>query len=144
MSAYVVSDNHINELVRFIDSRFYQSMGYLQRIMLKNNVDTLTLSGDKLFEAIGQELLKENYLSVNHRYLHLDILGKAHKFHYRPELGKAKLKPVVILKLVNCLDYQSCEHEGWPESAACKILESIKSHAIHQLEGYDAAPWGIN
>lgn len=141
MSAYVVSDNHINELVRFIDSRFYQNKSYLQILL----PDLCLIKDDKLFfERIGQELLKENYFSVNHRYLHLDILGKAHKFNYRPELGKAKLSPVVILKLINCLDYQSCEHEGWETSAACKILESIKSHAINQLEGYDAAPWGIN
>jgi len=140
MSAYVVSDNHINELVRFIDSRFYYNMGYLQRVM----PELVFLKDDKLFEAIGQELLKENYLSVNYRYKDNEAMTKAHKFKYVPNLGKATLTPVEILKLVNCLDYQSCEHEGWKSSAAYKILSSIKSYAINQLDGYDAAPWGIN
>lgn len=143
MSAYVVSDNHINELMRFIDSRFFLSMGYIQMLM----PETLNLSGDKLFEAIGQELLKENYLSVNHRYMVRMGRSKkdmAHAFNYYPKLGNSKLRPVAILKLVKCLDYQSCEHEGWEESRAYKILECIKNNAIGQLEGYSEAPWGIN
>jgi hypothetical protein len=137
MSAYVVSDNHINELMRFIDSRFFLSMGYIQRLM----PETYSLSGEKLYQAIGQELLKENYLSVNRRYKESD---KVHKFDYFPKLGNGNLKPVEILKLVKCLEYQSCEHEEWENSVANKILKTITCNAIERLDGYDEASWGVN
>ena len=39
--------------------------------------------------------------------------------------------------------YQSNEHEGWLESSACKICETVIDKLISQLNGYEQAPWGI-
>ena len=141
MSAYVVSDNHINELIRFIDTRFYLNKSYLQRVI----PEIAFIRDDKLFfERVGQELLNENYRSVNYRYKNSEDEEKCHKFSYKEKLGEKKLKPVEILKLVACLDYQSCETDNWETTRAYKILESIKSFAINQLDGYNEASWGIN
>lgn len=141
MSAYVVSDNHINELIRYIDSRFYLNKSYLQRVI----PELAFIRDDRLFfEKVGQELLNENYRSVNYRYKNSEDEYKCHKFTYKEKLAEKKLKPVEILKLVACLDYQSCETNDWETTRAYKILESIKSFAINQLDGYNEASWGIN
>jgi hypothetical protein len=51
------------------------------------------------------------------------------------------LKPVQILKMLNCLEYQSCEADDWEKSTAFNLLEAIRRAAIRQLPGYDDAPW---
>jgi hypothetical protein len=51
---------------------------------------------------------------------------------------------VEALKLIACLDYQSCEHEGWKDSEAFRILEGLKDALINQLAGYSAASWEWN
>jgi hypothetical protein len=48
-----------------------------------------------------------------------------------------------IIKLCHHYAYQSCEHPGWEASAACKLVRAIEAHAVRDLPGYDAAPWGL-
>jgi hypothetical protein len=51
---------------------------------------------------------------------------------------------VQIIKAVRCLEYQSCEHPGWEESAACRLLRAIiGDDATRNLPGYDEAEWQI-
>jgi hypothetical protein len=51
---------------------------------------------------------------------------------------------VQIVKAARCLDYQSCEHRGWPESEAFKILQAITdAHPSRDMPGYDEAQWEI-
>lgn len=48
-----------------------------------------------------------------------------------------------IIKLCHHYAYQACEHPGWETSAACKLVRAIEAHAVLDLPGYDAAPWGL-
>lgn len=50
--------------------------------------------------------------------------------------------PVTILKLCDCLEYQSCETEDWEETPAHELLQRIRKAAIRTLPGYEDAPWG--
>ena len=47
------------------------------------------------------------------------------------------------LKLMVCLDYQSCEYKGWQKSKARRRLEYYMSRAIRELPGYSEALWSI-
>ena len=53
------------------------------------------------------------------------------------------LSPVAILKLIDSLEYQSCESDDYEQTVAYKSLQSIRKSAIHALEGYEDAEWSI-
>jgi hypothetical protein len=58
------------------------------------------------------------------------------------EAYRLRLLPAVaLLKLCDCLDYQSCETEDWKQTAAHELLELIRGAAICALPGYEKAPW---
>jgi chitodextrinase len=87
------------------------------------------------------ELMKENYNSVNYRY----VLNDTPTTFNFIDLDNAKeLTPVETIKAVDCLNYQSCEHPTWEKSKAYKFLKEVKYSAINNLPGYDEAEWGIN
>jgi hypothetical protein len=54
-----------------------------------------------------------------------------------------RLNPVSILKLCDCLEYQSCETEDYNETVAYRLLNVIRRAAIRILPGYDDAKWEI-
>ena len=104
-------------------------------------------------DKLGRELWGENLKSVEARYP--DCVGKPenrpgpvgevleeYTFALR-KFASASPDPVWTLKQIRCLQYQSCEHEGWHESMAHAVLESLTSFAISYLDGYEDAPWGI-
>lgn len=121
MSAFICNNHHISILAAYaVNHRVHGVEGW----------------GHK---QIGALLHAENVKSVNHRY------GSRSQevFAFDNSALIKMLKPVAIIKAANCLDYQSCEHEGWKFSRAKVIVEAIISHAITRLEGYEAAAWEI-
>ena len=136
MSAFVVSTGHINAILNWANQqrdviRFYIP-GTDRRYYSSNQADDLT--------AIGELLLTENVRSVNHRYQ--EKCGQD-AFGFRPNIHQ-HLKPIEVIKLCNCLRYQSCEHPEWEQSFANKVLDTIISYAIYKLPGYDKAPWTVD
>lgn len=134
MSAYVVSQKHINVLVNFTQRPDFKQ--WHRQIYMPGRDDVIDFPGPAM---VGQILLDENYRSVNARYGEKE---EAEKFLYVPSAERTPL--VVIFKAVSCLDYQSCETDDWKDTLAYKILQMIKEHAITQLPGYEQAPWGID
>jgi hypothetical protein len=128
MSAFLCSDNHIRALIRAAQA-WSSEIHYVH-------------SGFQTWQEIAQELVNENYRSLNYRYR--DEEGEPHQITYtmKDEMQRP-LDPIVILKLCNCFDYQACETPDWEQSRAFKILQSIKDYAIRKLPGYNDAPWGI-
>jgi len=47
--------------------------------------------------------------------------------------------PLVVLKAIACLEYQSCEHPGWLDSEARVFCQALRRVAITALPGYSAA-----
>jgi hypothetical protein len=91
-------------------------------------------------DRIGQMLMRENRLSVNHRYNENEV---EEIYTFTPVKGTVRVNPVVILKAIACLEYQSCEHPGWEGSEAHAFCEALRKRMIHRLPGYDEAPWEI-
>ena len=154
MSAFIVDAGHIDYLVSAV--RLYQvdrasgaarteaAARYTSpanRWVPVAMIDVYMMSNTEL----GRELLRENLASVAHRYgadLTPDELGTPEAYEYRPT--KLALSPVQILKAVQCLEYQSCEHTGWSESLSCDILERLKSEATRRLPGMSEALWAVS
>jgi hypothetical protein len=55
-------------------------------------------------------------------------------------------RPTLVegFKLLDCYEYQSCEHEGWDSSIARRICRDLRSRLTGALPGYDEAPWGLD
>lgn len=95
------------------------------------------LSPETASEA-GSMLWVENRASVNYRYGENEPNPE-----YRYERFRGKIDPVQVLKALDCLEYQSCEHPGWETSAAKRFCESLRRLAIGHLPGYEKAMWRI-
>lgn len=120
MSAFICSDLHINTIVTWA-------------------VENQALPYDITPEAAAAALYSENVKSVNYRY---NERTKRTGFVYTPvDIGGRTAAEIV--KLCHCLDYQSCEHKGWPRSKAKHILNCIIDRAVTRLPGYGQAEWSI-
>jgi len=90
-------------------------------------------------DLLATILYRENVRSVRHRYPN-DAFEALERLTIGGN-GRQIADPVQILKLCQCLEYQSCETPDWEQSTAYKILQSIMSAAIGDLPGYKEAAW---
>lgn len=135
MSAFVVSDKHINSMLSFIRSE--NRYGFI--VCHDNKTFSFDLNDNESAKELGQILLDENYRSVNHRY-HGDE-AEPHKLAFK---RVSVISPVQMLKCIQCLNYQSCETDDWDDTLAYKVLRCMSSIAIGKLDGYEEAAWGID
>ena len=134
MSAYLVSKAHIDALVTAA-----RNLGDFGWYYDDGSADSWRFARELDPSEIGQMLWTENNTSVNDRYSE-DEIPPAYEFK-----RTRTLDPVVILKAIRCLNYQSCEHDGWKESEAHAFLEALTISMIHNLDGYDEAPgWDLS
>lgn len=143
MSAFLVSKKHIDFLV---------SAAYLWgRTNLRQYLPRELAEKDLTASDVGRLLWRENLLSVAHRYDGVagfeETPGAIEKSiaTYRHAIDlNAPSQALKVIKAIQCLEYQSCEHDGWEPSAAHHFCRALLSEAIRNLPGYDAAPWGID
>ena len=129
MSAFVVSDSHINAIVRW-------SCEHNITIWHGNPSNKFSVAGNE--QQTAELLFAENVKSVNYRYKESsDTTGIIY------DLFAPTLLPIEVIKACDCLEYQSCEHPEWDESLACKLLKEIQRTAITGLAGYGKARWEI-
>ncbi len=144
MSAFIVSHDHIDALLTYAIQNqisFWNPEEKTRTTIMRDNA-----------EEIGRILLQENETSVRYRYNDFDTddlpgtVGEtAATYAYRPFFSFPRaLTAVGVLKAVQCLEYQSCEHPEWEASLAWRICQDLKSSAIHDLPNYDRAEWEIN
>ncbi|MEI8333640.1 MAG: hypothetical protein WCH74_07280 [Chloroflexota bacterium] len=98
-------------------------------------------------DVIGEMLTAECVASVRHRYrddAHATLPGpivpywEAPYRHVRP---RRRPTAVEALKLIDCYEYQSCEHPGWLTSEAHAAIAALRDRIIGCLDGYADAPW---
>ena len=128
MSAFIVSDTHINSLVRYA-SRFNV------RAFHGNPMAMFKVKDNE--QATAELLLAENVKSVNYRYRDNEVMT----ITYDP--AAPILTIIQAIKAAQCLHYQSCEHSDYEDSIAFKLIEAIITDAIPRLEGYESAQWAI-
>lgn len=134
MSAFIVSDTHINSLVRYA-SRHKLSVYFNRQLGFPFGKERLNAHDNE--QAIAQILLDENVRSVNYRYRDNEVMSITY------DRGAPILTAIQAIKAAQCLRYQSCECDDFEESIAFKLIEAIIADAIPRLEGYDSAQWAI-
>lgn len=131
MSAFQVSNAHINALVR---ARAVASKG--------NN--WMRLESEMTDTDLGRMLLRENMASVACRYAHKGFTVDEFELSaYRASRPAREFSVVELLKALDCYEYQACEHNGWKGSRAATFCADLRTALIKCLPGYDDAPWGI-
>jgi hypothetical protein len=86
-------------------------------------------NGPKTADLLGQDLLNENFASVNYRY---DEEEPVPEYHWTPvaEVQEEQLPAHVLLQILNaahCYDYQTCEHPAWSDSRAFWVSQAIQA-----------------
>lgn len=124
MSAYIVSYKHIDAILTAYATTPWTN-GKTEEDLTK----------------LGRLLLAENVRSVAHRYGELPETSTATEYVFKEQ--SKTLKPVAIIKLCDCLEYQSCETEDYYQTDAWVKLKSIHGSFISLLPDYEEAAWSI-
>ncbi len=133
MSAFLVSDNHIDTLITFA-----------ARKRITFSIDNRQLDARIVEDAndIGQILVNQNVRSVNARYSENDIVDE-YIFRDVGLQNQHVANIVQILKACDCYDYQACETDDYRNTTAASIIDRIRSYAIHSLPGWEEAEWAL-
>lgn len=146
MSAYICDPEHFGILAAYA----------AQNRCAIREWDRHTHSDNEILEAqrVASGLALENIRSVAARYPHdqdgerpgpclkdADIVEAAAIYAGYFLAHPQSITPVQILRLIDCLDYQSCETDNWPQTLAFRQLNWIRGAAIGRLPGYDDAAW---
>jgi hypothetical protein len=97
-------------------------------------------------DEVGQVLRRENATSLFWRYGHRadGMVGDDHlDGHYRFHGVEAPLDDGAVLTAVRCYAYQSCEHDGWPDSEACRLVDELSERIIERHGGVEP-PYGFD
>lgn len=124
MSAFIVSDTHINSLVRYA-SRHKLSVYFNRQLGFPFGKERLNVYDNE--QAIAQILLDENVKSVNYRYRDNEVMSITY------DRAAPILTAIEAIKAAQCLRYQSCEHSDYEDSIAFKLIEAIITDAILAL-----------
>lgn len=146
MSAFFVSKKQIDTIIRaalvrevalyltWNGTAGYQKHGAGRSYMEHNVAD-----------QVGRMLWAENLRSMKDRYPNDDYTGEEMDVEtYRYPAFTRPVDPVTALKLVNCLQYQSCECDDWEETEACHFLRALSACLVTTLPGYNEAPWSLD
>jgi hypothetical protein len=130
MSAFIVSKKHIDALGAFAIRPEYgaQPSYYFKNQLCR--IDLPDYAGQVLWDGTSNRLITGMMIVIK---------PENYTFDYT-----ARSPPAVqIIKLCNCLDYQSCETPDWKDTRAYALLDNIRERAIRELPGYDNAPWDL-
>ena len=138
MSAYIVSDDHINVVVSYFagrgDGGLWAKFGKAYDYVTPDNA-----------HLIAYELHRENVRSVNDRYRETGT-DELYEFKYLPHV-KDVYSPLEIAGALDGLEYQSCESTDYCESDAWSILCNMRKHLLRQMaerELGDETIWTID
>ena len=134
MSAFLVSEKHVLAVAN----------EYVCRVHLGGR--RRTDGGDyTMIMDVAKVLWSANVKSVNTRYNGTSRRGR---INIRNLDLSVWYSGGAVLKLVDCIDYQSCEFDGWDDSKARAMLTILEYDLVHSgasRDGrdYNNAEWGI-
>lgn len=173
MSAFMLSDENFDAIAATLAGWYRNSErhGYDMKQALGEIVKILRTSArdkalrptlDKQDSVVAllklwvEELNHANAVSVNYRYSHHSAESMQQVFGipkdsatgYKCNILRGKrLSIIQLVKVLHCLDYQSCEPNNWRESELAKELAAVTNETaqlyVRTCAEYDAAKWGI-
>jgi hypothetical protein len=126
MSAFIVSDEHLNYLISYASDR---------RVGWWDGTARRYVFGCE--QEVFNKLFRANMESVNERYSE-NTPPMPSKFVWRGDTTA-----IQVLKGCSCFDYQACEVKDYDQTEAARIVNEIRSSAIRSLRGYEEAEWEI-
>ena len=139
MSVFLVNENHINTIVSYFITPVTDN-----KLQVKVNGQWKAISlEDGSADALAKVLWDENAQSVANRY-NEKIELKEYKFQFFPEVHRA-YSAGEIAKALDCLEYQSCESEGFSQSEAREIILAMRKHLLREIyqQESDEYDWEI-
>ena len=150
MSAYLCNTQHIAALAAFASTTFskYPGGGHISALH-----DWRGSSNIETAQRVAVELAKQNIRSLAARYPN-DLSGdrpgpagmtddvyetECTKYAYEYMRRPTGLKPLDIISMCKCYEYQSCESEDWTDTLAHRQIQWIIGEALRQIPGYDNA-----
>lgn len=144
MSCYICDDRHITALAAYAVEQAGVHRGAIFATLSADDRERFDDETD--IEVLASLLHRENVASFRARYQgrHESSIGPyTYKHADVLAVRVGAFSAVQIIKAAHCFDYQACEHDGWADSFACKVIKAIVDHATRQLPGYNEAAWGI-
>lgn len=133
MSAFVVSDKHIEYIMAYAQSRSDELRWHGEQFDLR-------IPGN--LDRWASCLMNTNIRSVNERYGDADPDRVLTLSPYA--LAQKRIEIPQLLKALDCYDYQACELTGYRESPAAKFVNYLRQQAITEIPGYKQAEWEIS
>lgn len=138
MSAYVVTDKQISAILQGVYGATHAGFN-VWSCMVDSDSYHFVMGADLSHQQEANLLMSENIRSVNHRYNDNEkLVGKV-----LLDRDAKPLPVLTVLKLIDNLEYQSCECDDWEQTEAYKLLCRYRKILIHKLPGYDETPWGL-
>ena len=135
MSAYLVEESKIANIVSYAAAK--RHLGYFYNCSTKERIQAEEPSD------IGVILGQENLRSLDYRYEDSGgadgLLREDTRTDYLARVSQLSRRrfdiedPATIIKRINNLDYQACEHPDYYSSDAYWVLSGIKDCAVHDL-----------
>lgn len=95
-----------------------------------------------IIDRFCEDLQRANLASVNYRYRENEVIP----YTCVPHKGD-RLAPIALAKLLDSVNYQSCEVPNWEETPIAKELVEIRraldSHIVRNLADYQKAAWSM-
>ena len=136
MSAYIVSDDHINVLVSYFVGRHATDGLWLEINGTHQHMDRINAV------EVARTLFAENVRSVDVRYGEEN--PAYYTFRYIPQ-AKDVYAVAEIAGMIDCLEYQSCETTDYFSTKAYCILDRMRKALLDELQ--DALPeriWSLH
>jgi hypothetical protein len=127
MSVFIVSDNHINTILSYVNN----SQGQKNSLFSSYNYNDLL--------KIGKMFIEANIESYETRY----PKEKVERFEYELKLFPVNISVMQFIKYMNCLEYQCNEVENWESTEASKLINCWVNSAYQHLPEWQAAKWEI-
>lgn len=170
MSAFVVDKKHIDLMVRAALNahpagqpgvtrncswwRVNEDGQYAGWRELNRHAETMEGDDYKQYftpSELGQMLVNENVASVCGRYPDCDadtgdLPGPCDAYYMGPYVytdPMRDLTPGQVFRAIDCLDYQSCEHDGWRTSEAFAFLTTLRKAYCDRIATLENAEWEL-
>lgn len=122
MSAYIVSENLLNELVNY---------ALTKKVYVYHNKTAYSIDNKKLAVQFLDVLNAENYKSVNYRY---NEKTKPIAVEFKQNYINYTVEQIAYLgDRLSEYEYQTCEHKTFRSSLANAFVESMQKHLLRNL-----------
>lgn len=136
MSAYIVSDDHINVIVSYFVTPIMDDKLWIE---LDGKYDYMSEDDTP---KVAQRLYAQNVRSVDARYDEEN--GGQYQFKLVRDAKHLYSIGEIALAL-NGLEYQSCETDDYNETEAYKLVQAMRKHLLRKIaEQDDADTWHID